>query len=158
MKVKSFLLMALMALFVTSCSDDDDAVNYAMEIAGTYAGENAVSVGKVSMDPYTASFKIEGQADGKATVLLPGTVFKMGPNREMKLPDITLKDVEVIFNGDNNGYTLKHAAFVQKVDDTSYTNNIGLTGTIKDNKITVDYDLQPGAMPMAIVFKFVGTK
>ena len=158
MKVKSFLLMALMALFVTSCSDDDEVVNYAMEVAGTYAGENAISVGGMPMDPYAASFKIEGQADGKATVVLPGTVFQMGPGREMKLSDVTLKDVEVISNGENNGYTLKHAAFSQKVDGTNYTNNIGLTGTIKDNKLTVDYDLQPGAMPMAIVFKFVGTK
>ena len=158
MKLKNFLLMALMALFVTSCSDDDEVVNYGTEIAGTYAGENSISVGGMPMDPYKASMKVEAQPNGKVTLVLPGTVFQMGPNREMKLSDVTLKDVEVVPATGTNGFVLTHAAFTQEIDGMTYTNNIGVNGTIKDNKLVVDYDIQPGAMPMAIVCKFTGAK
>ena len=157
MKLRNFLALALVALCTVSCSDDDDEVldeivkpaeNIAAQIAGSYEGGNLMTVGGQPAGVVKGTVKITAQEDGKATVELPGST--MG---KMVLSAITLTDVEVKSVSDKE-FTLEHAEFAMSVDGKEYVNTKGLKGSVKDGKLSLAYDIKPGAMPFPIEFNF----
>ena len=150
MKVKNFLAMAAIALCAVACSDDDDVVNFSENVEGTYDG----SLSMFGKDPADATIKMEAQSNGKVTIVLP----KAGSGK-MVLPSVTVKDI-AITETSTDEYAVTMAAtdsVVVEANGMSITTK-ALSGTVKNNKLTLKYSVKPGKMPMYIPFDFEGAK
>ena len=117
-----------------------------------YDGTPSMTVGK---DITTGEGKVTltAQANGKMQLTFPAV-----GKAPMGLQKFNLKDVEIKSVGENE-YTLTHAPFtvtVTKEDKTKidYVNEKGLTGTLKDGQLTLDFDITPGEMPFPIACHF----
>lgn len=124
------------------------------QVAGAFKGATEMFMGGESSGSFEATVKIETQENGKFTVILPEAPVMGG---KMKLPMVTVKDVEATAVKDD--VTLKVAAFVVETEDgKKCINKKGMTGSIKNGALTLEYDLQVGNMPFPIDFKFTTAK
>lgn len=163
MKIRKFLAMmiatvALCASF-TSCGDDDDekTVPAAESLAGTYTGTLSISVmGTESTD--TVSYVITKEDDTHVKMTIPAAGSGM-----MSLPSITVDNIPVTTSTVNGAEVV--SASVSTVSgtinvngtDKSYTfNDIVIVG--QNKTAAINYSLQYGKMPAAMVCAFKGTK
>ena len=150
-KVLNFIAVIAVALCIVSCGDDNEEGGKA-PFAGDYAGTIVMSVGESIMDPIDGIVTLTVDSDDKVTIVLPEA--KMNP--KMSIPSITLKNVQYVKAADGS-YNLKLDAFNIDVNGTNYVSK-GLNGTVRGNVLTLNYDFQPGAMPMSINIEFMGNK
>ena len=157
MKFLNYLAIAAIALGTVSCDDDDpvqkEVVSPVELIAGSYNGGMSMIVGEPG-EPSDATVVLKAQKDGKLTIVIP----EVGSGK-MVMPELELTDAKVEkVAGKEGEYTISKEAFVINNPGMPLTNKKGLKGTVKGTSIELSYDIQPGAMPMAIQFSFKGTK
>lgn len=156
-KTMMAMMLALVSMCVafSSCSsdDDNDTAGGAKEIAGSYTSTLETTVmGKAStFDNLT--MKIEAVDDATVKVTLPACDKGMMP-----LPALEVPAVKV--SGSNGAYAFSQESYAGTVtvdgEEKKYT--VTLQGTFKDNTLTVNYQLQYGKMPAAMIGKFVCKK
>lgn len=155
-KFKTMLAMMLALLCVsfafTSCSSDDDPkdnVDVANEVAGSYANKLEMTVMGETSVYKNATFKIEKVDESTVKMVFPACGEGM-----MALPELEVPEVKV--SGTNGNYTLAETTYTGAITvngaEKNYT--ITLKGAVKDKVLTLDYSLQYGKMPMAMIGKF----
>ena len=151
------MMLALVSMCVafSSCSSDDDpvAVAAAKEIADTYTGSLDMTVMGTASTYDNLTMKIEAVDDATVKVTLPACGEGM-----MALPALEVPAVKVL--GSNGAYAFSQESYAGTVTvngaEKKYT--VTLQGTFKDNTLTVNYSVQYGKMPAAMIGKFVCKK
>ena len=116
-------------------------------IADRYQGSLAMSVaGRPMGEPADVTITLEASGKNSVTVKLPA----MGEG-SMALPALDIANVAVN-TSDYNTFTLAETAFEQTVDSLHCTGTV--KGTVVGDKLTLNYSVKPGAMPMNIDFVF----
>ena len=147
--------MLTMCVAFTSCSNDDDpvAVAAASEVAGTYVDSLQLTVMGSTSTYKDLEVKVEAASDETVNVILPA----YGEGR-MALPSLTIPAVKVA--GSNNNYAFGVTDYKSSVEVNGVTKEFTMTlqGTYVAGKLTLNYTLVYGTMPMPMVCKFVATK
>lgn len=142
-------------LFLTSCSDDDPADEPTVEAAaksieGIYTGDMSCTVMGSESTFEDMTYTINATGDNTADI----TVSSFG-NPPMQVPDITVTGVPV--SGSNGVYTIESTKYSGSLSgNKEYSGTI--QGSFADNTLTIDLNLQYGAMPQPMICKFVATK
>lgn len=115
-------------------------------VAGKYSGNLVMSVSGQEYGNKEVSITLKGQADNKASFVLPA----MGEG-QMSIPEITVTDINVT--------TSDYQTFSIPSQNITFTAaGVSYTGTIEGNEaqgsLHLKYSLKPGAMPMSIDFVF----
>lgn len=98
MKVKNFLAMIAVALCAVACSDDDDAVDYAQSVAGTYSGYTVADCAYFqNMAAANQAVTITSATENKVNISYTGGAWG----------DFTFTDASVALSG--NTYTITGA-------------------------------------------------
>ena len=151
------MMVAMFTMWVafTSCSNDDDpvAVAAASEVAGTYVDSLQLTVMGSTSTYKDLEVKVEAASDETVNVVLPA----YGEGR-MALPSLTIPAVKVA--GSNNNYAFGVTDYKSSVEVNGVTKEFTMTlqGTYVAGKLTLNYTLVYGTMPMPMVCKFVATK
>lgn len=160
MKIKNFLAMIVaasaMVMSVASCDDDDnpvvDTTTAATAMAGTYKGEYVLTV-MGSGDTTRAEIEIKKIDDNTIQLVTPSA-----GSGAMALPSFSL---DIKASGRDNVYTATADNITGSitVNDTekSYTFS-DVAVVVSGNTAAVNYSLQYGRMPMAMVISFKGDK
>lgn len=146
--------MLTMCVAFTSCSNDDPvAVAAASEVAGTYVDSLQLTVMGSTSTYKDLEVKVEAASDETVNVILPA----YGEGR-MALPSLTIPAVKVA--GSNNNYAFGVTDYKSSVEVNGATKEFTMTlqGTYVAGKLTLNYTLVYGTMPMPMVCKFVATK
>lgn len=151
------MMMAMLAMCVsfTACSDDDDEATPAAEvIAGSYTNNMTCTVMGQESTYENVNLTVTKTSESTVNIVLPG--FGSGM---MTLPSITLENVKV--TGNETTAQIAEQVFTGTVVNASgaekqYT--CTLSGSYANNTLTLNYSLQYGSMPMAMVCKFVSAK
>ncbi len=115
-------------------------------VAGSYPGKVTMTVGANAYDPVEATIKVTVDDDDDVKITLPA----MGEG-QMSIPEILVEDVSVK-STDYKTFTIPAKEIEQTVGGVNFTGT--LSGTLADGKLTLNYSLQPGSMPMSITFAF----
>lgn len=156
-KTMMAMMLALVSMCVafSSCSsdDDNDTAGGAKEIAGSYTSTLEMTVMGTASTFDNLTMKIEAVDDATVKVTLPACDKGMMP-----LPALEVPAVKV--SGSNGAYAFSQESYAGTVtvdgEEKKYT--VTLQGTFKDNTLTVNYQLQYGKMPAAMIGKFVCKK
>ncbi len=146
--VLSFAFVA----FLSSCSDDDKdtpEVPAANNVAGVYEGDMTCSVmGQEStFEDMTFTLSVIDDATVKIVISEFG-------NPPMNVPSINIDGVKV--SGEDGKYSLAPTNFSGNIDGKAYS---GVAqGTFENEKLTVEFNLQYGAMPMPMICSFTAPK
>lgn len=147
--------MLTMCVAFTSCSNDDDpvAVAAASAVAGTYVDSLQLTVMGSTSTYKDLEVKVEAANDETVNVILPA----YGEGR-MALPSLTIPAVKVA--GSDNNYAFGVTDYKSSVEVNGATKEFTMTlqGTYVAGKLTLNYTLVYGTMPMPMVCKFVATK
>lgn len=147
--------MLTMCVAFTSCSSDDDpvAVAAASEVAGTYVDSLQLTVMGSTSTYKDLEVKVEAANEETVNVILPA----YGEGR-MALPSLTIPAVKVA--GSNKNYAFGVTDYKSSVEVNGATKEFTMTlqGTYVAGKLTLNYTLVYGTMPMPMVCKFVATK
>lgn len=148
-------LMLCMASTVpfTSCSndesDDEPGAPAANIVAGSYCGDMICSV--MGSESVFEDKTVTLTATDDATVSLVVPSFGNPP---MQVPEITITGIGV--TGDNGEYTLAATDFDQEVDGRKCSGVV--KGRCTGNQLTIQYNLQFGAMPMPLICSITASK
>lgn len=147
--------MLTMCVAFTSCSNDDDpvAVAAASEVAGTYVDSLQLTVMGSTSTYKDLEVKVEAVNEETVNIILPA----YGEGR-MALPSLTIPAVKVA--GSDNNYAFGVPNYKSSVEVNGATKEFTMTlqGTYVAGKLTLNYTLVYGTMPMPMVCKFVATK
>ena len=163
MKIKKFLAMMVaattMVFGVYSCGSDDDENEpekpVAAQVAGSYEGQEVIKVmGEVSSDT-TTTYSFAKATDLTVDMTIPG--FGMGP---MTIPSFPVKEIpltkgEKAITGKLDSY--RGTVTDGKGQEKAYTVS-DIVVAFDGKTVAVTYSLKYGAMPMAMVTTFTGTK
>lgn len=139
-------------LLLGSCSKDDEpAVPAAKAVAGSYFGDMSCSVMGSESVFDNLSFDVEATSDALATIHVPS--FGESP---MQVPDIDITDVPVTENADGS-YSLKSTSFEGTLSSGKQYSGV-IEGSVNNATLTVNFNLQYGAMPMPMICSFIGSK
>ena len=143
--IKTFVMAALAIVMFgfASCTKENKP---AQSVAKTYVG--TLSYGVTEMTDVEASVELKAQGDDKIDIVLP----QIGEGM-MSIPEITLSGIAVSTT-DQKLFTIAETEINQTVGTTNYVGTLG--GNVDNGKLTLNYALKPGAMPMSITFTFVG--
>ena len=153
-------MMAMMLALVSMCvafsscsSEEDDIVAAAKEIAGSYTSSLDMTVMGEASTYENVTMKIEAVDDATVKVTLPACGEGM-----MALPALEVPAVKV--SGSNGAYAFSQEKYTGTVTVNGAVKNytVILQGTLKDNTLTVNYQVQYGNMPMPMKAKFVCKK
>lgn len=147
--------MLTMCVAFTSCSSDDDpvAVATASKVAGTYVDSLQLTVMGSTSTYKDLEVKVEAANEETVNIILPA----YGEGR-MALPSLTIPAVKVA--GSDNNYAFGVTDYKSSVEVNGATKEFTMTlqGTYVAGKLTLNYTLVYGTMPMPMVCKFVATK
>lgn len=147
--------MLTMCVAFTSCSSEDDPVPVAAasKVAGTYVDSLQLTVMGSTSTYKDLEVKVEAANDETVNIILPA----YGEGR-MALPSLTIPAVKVA--GSNNNYAFGVTDYKSSVEVNGATKEFTMTlqGTYVAGKLTLNYTLVYGTMPMPMVCKFVATK
>lgn len=159
-KIKTILASAAMAVTVlaacamfTSCSDDDKnepETPAATAITGSYTGDMTCSV--MGSESTFEDLTVTIAATDDATVSITLSSFGEPP---MQVPEITITGVKV--SGSDATYSIAESRFSGTTPSgRAYS---GTTkGSVVDNNLTLNLQLQYGAMPMPMICTFKAPK
>ena len=152
----TMLALVSMCVVFNSCSsdDDNDTVAAAKEIADSYIGNMEMKVMGQASTYDNVTMKIEAVDDATVKVTLPAC----GDGGMMALPALEVPAVKV--SGSNGAYAFSQEKYTGTVTVNGAVKNytVILQGTLKDNTLTVNYQVQYGNMPMPMKAKFVCKK
>lgn len=146
------LSFGLVATF-SSCSDDkkdEPAVPAAKSVAGSYTGDMSCTVMGQESVFEAMTFTVTTTDDATVAITVP--TFGNPP---MKVPEITVNGVKV--SGTDGNYTLAPTEFNgTTADGKAYSGTI--KGKLAESKLSLDYSLRYGAMPMPMICSFSAHK
>lgn len=148
----TLLLCVALAATVSSCSDDKEdepTIPAAKSIAGSYTGDMTCSVMGSESVFEAMTFTLEATDDATVSLRIPSF-----GNPPMQVPEITVAGIKV--TGDNGTYTLVPTEFDQEVNGKKCSGVV--KGNMADKQLTIQYNLQFGAMPMPMICTFTATK
>jgi hypothetical protein len=162
MKFKRFMTMMVAAVAIvvgfSSCSsdDDEDEMAVAEQVAGSYTGQEIISVmGEVSSDVVT-NYEFTKATDTTIDMLIPAS----GESGMMMIPALPVKGLTLTKNG--NTITGRAASYAGTVTNASgaekaYTiTNVAVV--FHDKNVAVTFSLKYGSMPMLMETTFTGIK
>lgn len=152
-------MMAVVAVCMTftACGSDDDGAKEtpaAKEIAGTYTDDMTLSVMGQASTYEDVTFTVAAASENTVNITLPAV-----GSGAMALPSITLEGVKVSGSGTNvaiSQQSLSGTIINASGAEKAYTCDIA--GSYTGGKLTLNYSLQYGNMPMAMVCSFTGDK
>lgn len=157
MKKKLLMALAASVLALASCNKLDPVVPAADQLAGNYNGTYSLSV-MGSADEGTATFVISKVDDNTITLTTPAVGEGM-----MALPALTTSNL-TITKSTSEGKDI-FTASADKLSGTITVNGEEKAYNFTDlaiagdgSSVSINYSLQYGRMPMAMVFKFTGNK
>lgn len=153
------MMLALLSVCVafTSCGDDDDEPKVtpaAQVVAGSYTDNMTCTVMGETSTYENVTVTVAAASETTVNVTLPS--FGSG---HMTLPAITISGVKV--SGDGTTATIAEQEFSGKVTDANGAEkaySCTISGSYAGGKLTLNYSIQYGAMPMAMVCAFSGNK
>lgn len=146
------MIMAFGLLGLSSCSSDDDepTTTAARSIEGSYTGDMSCSV-MGSEDIFeNMTFTVTAVDDSKVNLTIPSF-----GNPPMQLPQIIVKNLEV--TGTEGNYTIP-GTVTEGTLDNGKAYKITLTGAYAGDKLTINFNLNYGAMPMPLICSFSAPK
>ncbi len=146
------MIMTFGLLGLSSCSSDDDepSTPAARSIEGSYTGDMSCSV-MGSEDIFdNMTFTVTAVDDSKVNLTIPSF-----GNPPMQLPQIIVKNLEVTGTEDN--YTIPETV-TEGTLDNGKAYKITLTGAYAGDKLTINFNLNYGAMPMPMICSFSAPK
>ena len=154
------MMVAAVAIVVgfSSCSsdDDEDEMAVAEQVAGSYTGQEIISVmGEVSSDVVT-TYEFTKATDTTIDMLIPAS----GESGMMMIPALPVKGLTLTKNG--NTITGRAASYAGTVTNASgaekaYTiTNVAVV--FHDKNVAVTFSLKYGSMPMLMETTFTGIK
>ena len=162
MKFKRFMTMMVAAVAIvvgfSSCSsdDDEDEMAVAEQVAGSYTGQEIISVmGEVSSDVVT-TYEFTKATDTTIDMLIPAS----GESGMMMIPALPVKGLTLTKNG--NTITGRAASYAGTVTNASgaekaYTiTNVAVV--FHDKNVALTFSLKYGSMPMLMETTFTGIK
>ncbi len=162
MKFKRFMTMMVAAVAIvvgfSSCSsdDDEDEMAVAEQVAGSYTGQEIISVmGEVSSDVVT-NYEFTKATDTTIDMLIPAS----GESGMMMIPALPVKGLTLTKDG--NTITGRAASYAGTVTNASgaekaYTiTNVAVV--FHDKNVAVTFSLKYGSMPMLMETTFTGIK
>ena len=135
-------LMAIGAIAISGCKKEKPAE----EIDGSYKGTLVMSVSDKEQGRLDTTIVLKAENEETASIFIPA----MGEGR-MSVPDLTIKGVPVTKASDNL-YNLSETAVAFTHNNVEWKGSI--QGNVNHDKLHLEYTLQPGAMPMSILFVF----
>lgn len=158
-KIKTMMAMMLavvgMCVTFSACSDDDDekiapAADY---VAGSYISNLDITVMGQTTTYENVEAKVEKVDANTINVMLPAA-----GEGAMALPALPVNAIKV--SGADGTYTFAVEAYkgTVVVNDATKEYTVTLQGTFANNQLTLNYQLQYGNMPMAMIGRFVATK
>lgn len=139
-----------------ACSDDKEkdeptpADAAAKSIAGVYSGDMSCTVMSSEETIPDVTFTVTATDGNTVSVTLPGF-----GNPPMQVPSVTVTGVKV--SGSDGSYQLAASEFSGKTEaGKSYSGTI--QGNFADNRITIKFNLQYGAMPVPMICSFTAPK
>lgn len=151
-KLLSAMLAVAFSLFsLASCgSDDEPETPAARSIAGEYHGNMTCSVLGEESTFENMTFTVTAVDDVTATI----SISSFG-NPPMQVPGIVVSNVKV--NGSDGNYTLDSTEFSGDLPNGK-TYSGTLQGSFAANTLSVQFNLQYGAMPMPMICSFSAPK
>lgn len=156
--IKKVMVMMMAVLCVgmvmSSCSKDEDDQKQpgaAEMIAGSYTSDMTTTVMGQTVTFENITMKLTKKDD--ATVDLQVSGYGTAP---MAVPSITIPNLKV--TGTNNNYLIAETEFSGTNAETKKTYSGTINGSYVNGTLTINYSLKYGAMPMAMINKFVATK
>ena len=161
MKLKTILMMAIVALCSVACSDDDDVMPIADSVVGTYNGTLDMSVSGKNVGSSDLSIVLTKTSDETVKLAI---VNEENATGGMSISRIEIDGITVTDTG-NSTYTLSKvvpetgftATDTGSANQTVWTFK-SFSGSVKGGKLDLNMVGQPGAMPMPITMEFAGSK
>lgn len=155
-RIKTFfaatVLCAAIATTFVSCSEKEDepVTPAAKSIAGVYCGDMTSSV--MGSESVIEDVMLTVAATDDATASITVSSFGEPP---MQVASITIPGIAV--SGADGVYTLATTAF-SGTTDTGKAYSGTAQGSFADNRLTLQWNLTYGAMPMPMIFTFSAPK
>lgn len=147
-----------LSLAFTACSDDDDdkKVDYARDIAATYAG--TLSIPGLSVDPITLDkdITLSRSAENKVKVELKDLTLQVNEGSTMNVGTISVDNIEI--SKSSGTYTLKETTASITIDLVPTPVDVAVSGTVKDNKLTLKIVVTKIPVFETLNISFVGDK
>ncbi len=162
MKFKRFMTMMVAAVAIvvgfSSCSsdDDEDEMAVAEQVAGSYTGQEIISVmGEVSSDVVT-NYEFTKATDTTIDMLIPAS----GESGMMMIPALPVKGLTLTKNGNTiTGRAASYAGTVTNASGTEKAYTITNVAVVfHDKNVAVTFSLKYGSMPMLMETTFTGIK
>ena len=150
--LSAMMIMAFGLFGFSSCSDDKDepATPAARSIAGTYEGDMTCSV-MGSEDVFEdVTFTVTAVDDSKVNIILPSF-----GNPPMQLPEIVVENLSV--SGSDGTYSIPETVSEGTLENGK-AYKVTLTGAYAGDQLTINFNLQYGAMPMPMICSFTAPK
>ena len=124
-------------------------------LVGEFGGDNGMKVGTSDMGASYAITRIEAQENGKYTLVLPEAPKAKTVIRGMEMPTVRIQDVEIKAEANVYTFAIESASIPAGGMNIAIKN---LKGEVFGNTLTLNFNMQPGKMPMSIDCSFVGGK
>ena len=154
------MMVAAVAIVVgfSSCSsdDDEDEMAVAEQVAGSYTGQEIISVmGEVSSDVVT-TYEFTKATDTTIDMLIPAS----GESGMMMIPALPVKGLTLTKNGNTiTGRAASYAGTVTNASGTEKAYTITNVAVVfHDKNVAVTFSLKYGSMPMLMETTFTGIK
>ena len=154
------MMVAAVAIVVgfSSCSsdDDEDEMAVAEQVAGSYTGQEIISVmGEVSSDVVT-NYEFTKATDTTIDMLIPAS----GESGMMMIPALPVKGLTLTKNGNTiTGRAASYAGTVTNASGTEKAYTITNVAVVfHDKNVAVTFSLKYGSMPMLMETTFTGIK
>lgn len=161
MKIKTILMMAVVALCSVACSNDDDVMPVADSVVGTYNGTLDMTVAGNSAGSSELSVVITKTSDAMVSIAIVNEEESAGG---MSISRVEIDDITVADTG-NSTYTLSKVVPEEgfSATDTGFANQTvwtfkSFSGSVEGGTLDLNMVGQPGAMPMPITMVFAGSK
>ena len=154
------MMVAAVAIVVgfSSCSsdDDEDEMAVAEQVAGSYTGQEIISVmGEVSSDVVT-NYEFTKASDTTIDMLIPAS----GESGMMMIPALPVKGLTLTKNGNTiTGRAASYAGTVTNASGAEKAYTITNDAVVfHDKNVAVTFSLKYGSMPMLMETTFTGIK
>ena len=161
MKIKTILMMAVVALCLVACSNDDDVMPVADSVVGTYNGTLDMTVAGNSAGSSELSVVITKTSDAMVSIAIVNEEESAGG---MSISRVEIDDITVADTG-NSTYTLSKVVPEEgfSATDTGSANQTvwtfkSFSGSVEGGTLDLNMVGQPGTMPMPITMVFTGSK
>lgn len=141
------MLVFTLGLSFTACSDDDDKVDYAKDVAATYAGDLKIP-GLIGETPLSNEIILSRASENKVKLILQELVIPLNATTQMKVTGIEVKSVRV--SKSDETYKLEKTTeniTVKLNGETEMPAKVTVEGTVVGGKINLTIDVEDIDIP-----------